>query len=426
VTFNTLLAILFLLMINGFFVAAEFALTASRRHALEERTGRGARAALSLMGDLSLSLAGAQLGITVASLLLGLVAEPAVSALIEATVGAVVAMPVGVLHTVGFVVSLVIVVFLHMVVGEMAPKNIAITDPERAAVWLAPPFRVYMTVFRPIIVALNAVANLVLRLVGIEPRETLETTHTAEDLATLITAGRREGVIEEFAHRLLTRAIRFGERDASEVMVPRPEIVALPVDSTPADVERVVVEAGVSRIPLYREHLDDVVGLIHAKDLLNLDPFQRDRPLNNELIRPLLVVPESGRLGPLLAAMRRSRSHLALVVDEHGGTAGVVTLEDVAEELVGDIRDEHDPSELGMRRLGDRWFLVPGWVRPDQLTEVMGLELPEGEYETLGGFVMDRLGRIPKMGDRVETDGWVLRVRRMDGRRVDEVELIGS
>jgi CBS domain containing-hemolysin-like protein len=413
-----------LLIANGFFVAAEFAFTAARREVVEENPGPSAKAAVGAMSRLSETLAGAQVGITISTLLLGFVAEPSVAQLLELLLGWL-PIPSGVLHTAALVVALLIVVFLHMVIGEMAPKNVAIATPERLAVTLGLPFRAYMTVFRPLVVVLNWFANLLLRLFGVEPRDELETVHTAEDLATVIAAGRQEGVIEEFASKLLSGAILFSERDASEVMVPRPDIVGLPSTASPAYLNQVVTEEGFSRIPIYGQDIDDFIGFVHVKDLLGVPDDQFDRPIDPNLIRPLLVVPESAPVRPLLKEMQQSGRHLALIIDEHGGTAGLLTLEDIVEELVGEIRDEYDVTEAAVRQIGESaWYYAPGSTRPDQLRNATGINLPEGEYETLGGFVMDRLGRIPRRGDRIEHEGWVLRVRRMDGRRVAEVELL--
>jgi CBS domain containing-hemolysin-like protein len=413
-----------LLLANGFFVAAEFAFTAARREVVEGLPGRGARAAASIMSNLSDALAGAQVGITIATLLLGFVAEPAVAGIFETALGWF-PIPSGLTHTIAFIIALLIVVFLHMVIGEMAPKNIAIATPERLAVWLGVPFRWFMTLFRPLIASLNWVANGFLRIFGVEPRDKLETVHTAEDLASVIAAGRQEGVIEEFASKLLSGAIRFSERDASEVMVPRPDIISLPAKATPTELEQVIIDEGFSRIPVYKTNVDDLIGLVHAKDLLAIPDDQRDQPIDPSLIRPILAVPETASIRPLLGEMQRSGRHLALIVDEHGGTAGLLTLEDIVEELVGDIRDEYDEGDFASRRIGESdWFYVPGATRPDELRSLAGIAIPPGEYETLGGYLMDRLGRIPRRGDRVEEAGWVMRVRRMDGRRVTEVELL--
>jgi CBS domain containing-hemolysin-like protein len=410
-----------LLLANGFFVAAEFAYIAARRNVLEQRQTASGRAAVRLSRELSLSLAAAQLGITMASLLLGVVAEPAVATILEHALG-LLAVPADVLHTIALSLALVIVVFLHMVVGEMAPKNIAISAPERAAVVMALPFRGFLTVFRPAILLLNGTANAVLRLFGVRPADALDVAHSAEDLATIIAAGRQEGVIGDFAHGLLTRAIAFGDRDASAVMVPRRDVVAANTRVSVGEIERLIRLSGHSRIPIHTGDIDDVVGFVHAKDMLALDDEARDRPLDSLLIRPLRVLPEMAPLRSVLRMMRRTRHHLALVIDEYGGTAGIITLEDIVEELVGEIRDEHDPRAVGVRDTEDGRLIAAGSVRPHELA-LLGLEFPQGDYETIAGMVMDRLGRIAKRGDEVEAEGWRVRVTRMDGRRVGEVEI---
>ncbi len=418
-----LLSAFALLAANGFFVAAEFAFTAASRHALADRDSRSARAAVAAIDELSFTLAGAQLGITISSLLLGFVAEPAVATLLEAAIEVFFDVPDALLHSISFAISLGIVVYLHMVLGEMAPKNVAITAPERSAIVMAVPFRAYATIFRPVIYLLNGLANLGLRMFGIDPADTHD-AHTADDLASMITAGRKEGVLEEFAHRMLTGAIDLGDLDAYHVMVPRPDVMALPATTTPAEIERLVVEAGYTRIPIYGDDLDDVHGFVHAKDLLALDRSAFDRPVPTELIRPLMVVPETGAVEQLLEDLRRSRSHIALVIDEYGGTAGIVTFEDIVEEIVGEIRDEHDSEVDGVRRVSANRFLVDGSLRPDEVTRATGLPFPEGDFETIGGLIMDQIGRIPETGDRIDDGRWTMRVRRMDGRRVSDVDLI--
>ena len=416
-----LLWMVVLLAANGFFVAAEFACITARRNVLEQRATRPARAAMRLTRELSLSLAAAQLGITIASLLLGYVAEPAVAAILGKGLG-LLHVPEGVLHPIALAIALAIVVFLHMVVGEMAPKNIAIAAPERTALAVSLPFRGFILLFRPVITLLNGTANGLLRLLRVKPADVLEAGHSAEDLAMLIGEGMRKGVIGGFAHRLLTGAIVFGDRDAFEVMVPRPDTVAVPSGATVAEIEEVVVRSGHSRIPVHTGDLDDVLGFVHVKDLLGLDDEARGRPPDPSLIRPLLVVPGTLPVSSLLTRMRRTRNHLALVVDEHGGASGIITLEDIAEELVGDIWDEYDRQPTLVRTLADGSLVAAGSVHPERLA-ALGVGLPPGKYETLGGFVMHRLGHVPRVGDAVEEGGWRIRVSRMEGRRVREVRI---
>lgn len=412
---------LVLLAANGFFVAGEYAIVAARRDLLEQRRGRSARAAVKLSRKLTLSLTAAQLGITMASLLLGWVAEPAVAGLLEPGLEFL-RIPETALHPIALTVALMIVVFLHMVIGEMAPKNIAITSPERVAQVIALPFRGFLLVFRPVIVFLNALANGAVRLLRVQTPEALEVGHSAEDLAVLIAEGRREGVIGDFAHRLLTGAIVFGDRAASELMVPRADVVAVRAGATVAEIEAVMLQSGHSRIPVHSGEMDDVLGFVHAKDLLAVADEARTRPLEPSLIRPLLVVGETAPVQAVLAEMRRTRNHLALVVDEYGGTAGIIALEDIAEELVGEIWDEYDRQPRLVRMLADGTLVAAGGVHPERLAP-LGVALPAGKYETLGGFVMAHLGRVPRMGDVVEVDGWRIRVSRMEGRRIREVRI---
>jgi CBS domain containing-hemolysin-like protein len=419
-----LLIAIALLIANGFFVGAEFALIAARRSKIEqlaEEGDRRAKTALRSVRELSFMLAGAQLGITMASLGLGAIAEPAVAHLIEGALHPMVPLPPGALHTISFVIALSIVVFFHMVIGEMAPKNIAIAKPEATALWIAAPFRIYTNVFRPFIHLLNGMANAGVRGLGVEPKDELDSVHTADEIGLMIAESARGGQIDKFEHRLLQGAIQFSERDAASVMVPRTDLVAVPLDATHADIEKIIVGSGHSRLPVYAEDLDHVVGFFHAKDLLKVKDHERDRPLARRLIRQMLVVPESRSLHPLLLDMRRQRRHFALVVEEHGGTAGVVTLEDLLEELVGEIQDEHDAGELGVVHLNEDRVCIPGVLRIDEADRLLGVRLPEGEYETVAGFLMDRLGRIPRRKDVVQHEDWVLRVSSMHRRRVEQV-----
>lgn len=342
----SLLAAAALLVANGFFVAVEFAALASRRTKLEAMAAGGsapARVALGSIRHLNLQLAGAQLGITMASLVLGYVAEPALAGLIESTIELVVEVPEQLLQSVGFVTALLIVVFLHMVIGEMAPKNIALADPERTLLALALPNRLYMAVFGPLLRVLNAVANAGVRLLGVEPRDELATAASAQELAVMLAASREEGLIEEMAHRLLSGALDLGDRTIAGVMVPREQVVHLPTSATSADAEALVVASGHTRLVVTGAGgVDDVLGFVHAKDLLTIPREARQRALPLTRIRQVLILGEGTSLDDALLAMQQARLHLAVVQSSDGRTLGAVTLEDVIEELVGDIRDESD------------------------------------------------------------------------------------
>jgi CBS domain containing-hemolysin-like protein len=345
-----------LLVANGFFVAVEFALIASRRTKLETDADAGsvtARLALTATRELSLQLAGAQLGITMASLGLGAVAEPAIAGLVEDAIEPFAELPSGLLHSISFTLALMIVVFLHLVIGEMVPKNAALAAPEQTMRWLAVPNRIYVTLFRPLIHALNALANAGVRLLGIEPRDELAVAHTAEELSGMLAASREEGLIEELAHDLLSGALDFGERPLRSVMMPRERVVSVPRTTTVAEAEAVTVASGVSRLLVTGRDLDDIVGFVHVKDLLTVPTEGRDRPLPLSRIRSVLFVAPDRPLDEVLLAMRRGRAHVA-VVRSAGRTLGVATLEDVVEELVGDIRDESDLGGRPPRRVAGR------------------------------------------------------------------------
>jgi CBS domain containing-hemolysin-like protein len=334
-----------LLVANGFFVAVEFALIASRRTKLESLAEDGsgrAKMALGAMRDLNLQLAGAQLGITMASLVLGYVAEPAVAGLIEDAIHGFVELSEQVLHTISFIVALTIVAFLHMVIGEMVPKNIAIAAPERTLLALAVPNRAYITVFGPLLRLLNGLANAGVRAFGIEPQDELSTAASADELAVMLGASRDEGLIEDVAHQLLTGALDLGDRSITTVLVPNDEVVWLPRAATPAEAEALVVSSGHTRLLVAGDRANDVLGFVHAKDLLTVTEQARERPLPLGLVRRMLVLRHTTSLDDALLAMQQARIHVAAIGDQDGLTIGIATLEDVIEALVGDIRDESD------------------------------------------------------------------------------------
>jgi CBS domain containing-hemolysin-like protein len=333
----------FLLAVNGAFVAMEFSAVAAQRGRVEQRAATGERKAVAAqhtMSELSFMLSAAQLGVTVASLALGYVAEPTVAEIFHGPFESV-GLPGGTAHSAAFVVALSIVVFMHMVVGEMVPKRIAIAEPERTLLWLAVPMRVFARVFRPVILVLNHVGNSLVRLAGVEPADELSDARTGEELVDLLAVSRREGILEDVEHQLLTGALRFPARLVATVMTPREQMVAVGAGTVAAQVEKVACESGHSRIVVYGRDLDDVLGFVHAKDLLAVPVDGQSRPLPTGRLRRMLVQPADATLQQVLLAMRGARVHAALVVDQ-GRTVGIVTLEDLLEALVGDIRDEHD------------------------------------------------------------------------------------
>lgn len=414
-----------LLLTNGAFVAAEIGLLAARRRRLEEAAEGGdrrAQRALKAHGELSVTFSAAQLGITMSSLGLGAVAEPAIQALLidllEDT-----AVPDGAIPALSLTAALCLVVFLHMVVGEMAPKNLAIARPEQVALRSIRPFAAFIFVLRPLIVFLNAMANLLVRLVRVEPVDERQLVHTPEELALALAESQDLGTIAPMDARMMGAALRLAAIDAEAAMTPRVDVHAVSDEATLAEVLSVAAETGHTRIPVFHEDLDHIVGLVHVKDALIRDDDDQQRLTVTDLLRPISAVPESRDLEQLLRDMLDASSHAVVVVDEFGGTAGLVTLEDVIEELVGEIADEFDEQQQAHRPMERSW-VVPGTLRRDEVERLTGLQLDEGETETVSGFLVERLGRLVEVGDRVTTDdGWLLSVVTLAGRRAGDVQI---
>jgi CBS domain containing-hemolysin-like protein len=420
-----LVAALLLILGTGFFVAVEFALVAVDRSRVDADAATGdlgARATARALRRLSFHLSGAQLGITVTSLVLGFIAEPAVADALEPLLRPVVGEER--VDDVAIVVALVLATVVSMVVGELVPKSLAIARPRSVAYATAPPMAVIARVLGPLISFLNGAANRAVRRLGIEPQEELASVRSLEELELLIRSSAQEGSLEPKATTLLTRSIRFGTKDAADALVPRHAVEAVSVEATVAGVADRAVATGHSRFPVVGADLDDVRGVVHAKDVYRVPFAERPTTPITRIMAAPFVVPETRRLGDLLGDLRRFGQHLAVVVDEHGGTAGVITLEDVLEELVGEIDDEHDaPVRQRSRLLGPGEWRLDGALHHDEVQDACGFEVPEGDYETLAGFVLDQLGRVPDVGDGFHYDGWEVEVVALDGRRISTVLL---
>ena len=415
-----------LLALNGFFVASEFALLASRRSRLEQLEAEGdRRAAPALAGirELTLMLAGAQLGITMCSLGLGAVAEPAVAGIIEGLLGEAFTLSDTASHIIGFTIGLSIVVFLHMVVAEMAPKSWAISHPEQSALKVARPFRLFVLIFRPIIWLLNWMANGVVRSVGVEPADERAMAHSPTELLLLLEESAGQGEIEAQEHELLARSLELSGLTAEDAMTVRRDIVAVSVDATAADLALESHRTGRTRVIVHEGDLDHVRGFVHAKDVLRLAYGEWRTALAGSIARPIMVTPEHHRLEDLLVEMRAERHHIALVVDEHGTIVGVVTLEDLLEELIGDLDDEFDSRRGECVRLPDGSFRISGTLRPDQFEDGTGVPLPEGDWQTVAGYVIDVLDEIPSVGDLVDTGVGEFEVLAMDGYAIDALRI---
>ena len=422
-----LLAILALLALNGFFVAVEFALVRSRRTRLEAMTRAGdrkARLALQATSNLGRMLSASQLGITLASLGLGWVAESTLGELLKHWFSANLpaAVEVSLRLTIGATVALAAVTYLHVVFGELAPRAAALNHPERFARWLAPPLMAFAWLTTPFTFLLNRSAGLVLRAFR-QPAEMMEeSVHSPEELRMLVEASQEGGALEQQDAELLGGVFEFSEKNAREVMTPRTDIVALDIDATLDETLETIAEGGFSRYPVYEETIDNVVGVVLAKDLLAVLHRREERFDLRSIMRHVHVVPGSREVEEVLADFKRLKEHMAVVLDEYGGTAGLVTMEDLLEEIVGEILDEYDEPEARVPEpVDDGVVLVPGVTHIGELNERFGLEVPNKDHTTVGGFVFGTLGRLPVVGDRVTAGGAVFSVREMAGRRIESL-----
>ncbi|MGW5200186.1 hemolysin family protein [Streptomyces spiralis] len=424
-----LLVSVLLCVVCGAFVAAEFSLTTVERGALERAAARGERGApgaLKAVRNLTFQLSGAQLGITVTNLVVGMLAEPSIAELIAGPL-----QKLGISRSTATSLALVLgtalsTVFL-MVVGELVPKNWAISSPLAVARRVGTPQRWFSAAFRPFITHLNNTANRLVRRLGVEPAEELASARGPQELAALAQHSAKEGALESDTAELFVRTLNLADLTAENVMTPRVQVVALDAQATCEDVANVTRATGLSRFPVYRGSLDTVVGTAHVKDVLAVPAHRRMRLKVSEIMREPMFVPESLTVDRLLDRLSGRRT-MAVVIDEYGGTAGVATLEDIVEEVVGEVRDEHDPHETpdlapaGADTDGRRLYSADGSARVDQLARV-GLRVPDGPYETLAGLVAAELGRIPETGDVLHVAGWRLEVADASGRRAARVLL---
>ena len=415
-----LVAVLVLIALNGIFVAGEFSLVAvdiERVEVMAEQGHRRARVVRKLLSRLSFHLGGAQLGITVTSLLLGFLAEDTIGALLNFVPG--VSLNPGPTRA---VIAMAIAAVLQMIFGELVPKNLAISRPLGTGLWLGSILRIYGLLAAPITTAFNGLANRLVRLVGIEPVEELRSLRSLEDLEYLVRASSARTIKEDEA-RLITRTLRLSRKDAADALTPRTSMVALRNSGTISDLVQSAKESGYSRFPVIGADLDDIVGMVEVKDVFSLTTDDRERRPLEDIVRPAVVVPEHRELDGVLVDLELAASRLAVVVDEHGGTAGLITREDILEELVGDIADEYDEPVAITASQRDGRVIVEGLKSRDEIEEIVGLRLPDGPFETLAGFMLQQMGSIPEIGQVVEWRGWKLEVLRKENLRIADVAI---
>jgi CBS domain containing-hemolysin-like protein len=423
-----LLAVAVIVAANAFFVAAEYGLVTVRRTRMQELDAQGSRRAkrvLRLLEQPPRFISAIQLGVTLSSLALGAIGEPVVSRILERPLDLLPeSWHTSVATTVSVILAFTILSYFHVVMGEIVPKSFTLQHPERVALIAAGPISAFYVVFRPFIWVLVRTSAAVLRWFGVSASSGVTLVHSEEELKMLVTASREKGVLEEEEQEMLHKVFEFADKDAVDVMVPRPDVIAVPVDLPVQEVLALVLSHPFTRYPVFEEELDDIVGVLHVRDLFSA---LHERGLESTNLRTILreaiMVPETKPLDELLAEFQRTSNHLAIVVDEYGSVEGLVTLEDLLEEIVGEIGDEFDLPDAGILRIGRGRVRLVGSFPIDEFNERFGKSLPVDDYHTVGGFVFGELGRVPKVGDTVAFDGARFEVSAIDGPRIREVDV---
>ena len=413
-----LLAVAALILLNGFFVAAEYGLVTARRtriRELDEQGDRRAHKVIAVVGNPPRFIAAMQLGVTATSLAIGALGEPVLAEVLDPVFAAVAS----------FAIAFLIITFLHVVIGELMPKAIALNYSERVALAVASPVRGFFVLFHPVVWVLQRATELGLRLLGMEPPRGEGSVHSEAELKMLLERSTEEGEIEHDEREMLYKVFDFADKEVSDVMVPRPEVVALSIDLPPEECLKAAMEAPYTRYPVYRESLDTVIGILHIRDLFReankVGEFARVDV--EALLRPAHVVPETKDLAALLHEFRRTKEHMAIVVDEYGAMEGIATLEDLLEEIVGEIEDEFDLPDESVERLADVRIRIDGTFSVDDFNEEFEVALPGEDYHTMGGVVFGLLGRAPEPGDETSLDGVHFTVLEVEGTRIERLEV---
>jgi CBS domain containing-hemolysin-like protein len=426
--FFGLVAVIILVLANAFFVAAEFSLVSVRRTRIAELVENGITSALSVQEAIDNPdrvIAATQLGITLSSLALGWIGEPALSHLLLPLVQLFPAdIQSEVSHTISAALAFSVITFLHVVVGELMPKSVALQNPERTSLFVARPTLITEKIFKPAIWALNGTGNGLLRLLGVQPASGHELVHSIDELKMLVRASTEGGVFEEDESQRLHALFDFGELKVRGVMIPRTEMIGVEADKKLEDIIDLIVESTYTKFPVYDDNLDNILGVVHVKDLLNaMRSAEQRQSIARDFVREPLYVPETTSVNDLLRHFRSNRQHIAIVMDEYGGTAGLVTLEDLLEEIVGEVSDPFDVVTPEIQPQPDGTVLIDGLTRLEEVNDHLGLELDEPNYETIAGYVLGKLGRIPRINDVVEGDRVRLQVDNLDGMRIERISL---
>jgi len=417
-----------LVLANGFFVAAEFSLVSVRRTRIAELAAHGqprAETVQKMIENPGRVIATTQLGITISSLALGWMGEPALAHLFEPIVALLPAdIQSGVAHSLSAIMAFILITFLTIVAGELAPKSIALQDPERVAMFVAGPTLLTERIFKPAIWVLRGAGNGLLKLIGVEPASGHELVHSVEELKMLVTASAEGGVVQEEESEMLHAVFDFGELVVRQVMVPRTEVIAVEADTILPEIINLVTQTTFTKFPVFEGNPDQIIGIVHVKDLLKTmqDPNCQNC-VARQVMREPLFVPETLPVSALLHLFRANHQHIAIGMDEYGGTAGLVTLEDLLEEIVGQVNDQFDKTNPDFQTLPDGTILIDGLTLLEDVNQQLGLNLDEPYYDTIAGYVLGKLGRIPQPDDVVEGGGVRIRVEEMDGLRIARVAL---
>lgn len=421
-----ILAALFFVFLNAFFVLCEFSIVKVRHSKLEqllkEKKG-GAKQALEISSNLDTYLSACQLGITLSSLALGWLGEPAIARLLSAWLENTTLSPT-LTHTVSIAIAFALITLLHVVLGELVPKSVAIALADKTALLVARPLHIFWLLFYPLIKTFDFLAMLGLKFIGIKPAKESETVHSDEEIKIIASESQRGGVLDEFETEIIRNAVDFSDIVAKEVMTPRKDMICLNKNKSYDENMKIVSEYKHTRFPYINDSKDSILGMIHIRDLMKNEIVGGQKRLD-DFVRPMFLVPENVSISKILIRMNKERTHTALVVDEYGGTAGLITMEDIMEEIVGDINDEHDDKIEDYKKLSDDIYEFKGRYDIESVEELLNIVYPEDlDQVTIGGYVFNLLGRLPVVGDKAEDELCYYEVKRMDGNAIDKVKVI--
>jgi len=417
-----ILAFIFVLL-NAFFVLSEFAIVKIRKSKLEELSKDGvknAKMAYEITNSLDSYLSATQLGITISSLALGWIGEPAVAMLIEKPINSIFETNATVIHSISFIISFTFITLLHVVLGELVPKSVAIATPEKSVLFVAKPLHTFWVIFKPFIAVFDFLAGGILKLIGIRPAGESEIAHSEEEIKIIVAESLKGGVLDSIETQIIKNAVDFSDTVAKEIMTPRKQMVCLNAQKSYEENYKKVIESKYTRFPYIDGSKDSVLGMIHIRDIL-----QSDKKDFNKIVRKILIVPENSSIASILSMMNKERISAALVIDEYGGTSGLITMEDIIEEVLGDINDEHDESEVKFRSIKDGIYELVGTYEIEDFEEITGVNFDDDIEEiTIGGYVFNLIGRLPKAGDKTEDENFIYEVLKMDGNIIQTLKAI--